>query len=65
LLNVIVAELNRSRVENFGINSTVALPRWNISSSSSMTASERSREGSRAFSSGEKFGETAPAPFNG
>ena len=31
LLNVIVAELNRSRVENFGINWTVALPRWNIS----------------------------------
>ena len=31
LLNVIVAELNRSRVENFGINWTAALPRWNIS----------------------------------
>ena len=31
LLNVIVAELNRSRVENFGINWTVALPKWNIS----------------------------------
>jgi Flp pilus assembly secretin CpaC len=31
LLNVIVAELNRSRVENFGINWTMALPRWNIS----------------------------------
>jgi Flp pilus assembly secretin CpaC len=31
LLNVIVAELDRSRVENFGINWTMALPRWNIS----------------------------------
>jgi len=31
LLNVIVAELNRSRVENFGINWTMALPKWNIS----------------------------------
>jgi pilus assembly protein CpaC len=31
LLNVIVAELNRSRVENFGINWSAALPRWNIS----------------------------------
>jgi len=31
LINVIVAELNRSRVENFGINWSVALPRWNIS----------------------------------
>ncbi len=31
LLNVIVAELNRSRMENFGINWTMALPRWNIS----------------------------------
>jgi pilus assembly protein CpaC len=31
LLNVIVAELNRARVENFGINWTAALPRWNIS----------------------------------
>jgi pilus assembly protein CpaC len=31
LLNVIVAELNRSRIENFGINWSVALPRWNIS----------------------------------
>jgi Flp pilus assembly secretin CpaC len=31
LINVIVAELNRSRVENFGINWTMALPRWNIS----------------------------------
>ena len=31
LLNVIVAELNRSRVENFGINWTVALPKWDIS----------------------------------
>jgi Flp pilus assembly secretin CpaC len=31
LLNVIVAELNRSRVENFGVNWTAALPRWDIS----------------------------------
>ena len=31
LINVIVAELNRSRVENFGINWSMALPRWNIS----------------------------------
>jgi Flp pilus assembly secretin CpaC len=31
LLNVIVAELDRSRVENFGINWTMALPKWNIS----------------------------------
>jgi Flp pilus assembly secretin CpaC len=31
LLNVIVAELNRSRIENFGINWSVALPKWNIS----------------------------------
>ncbi len=31
LINVIVAELNRSRVETFGINWSVALPRWNIS----------------------------------
>jgi Flp pilus assembly secretin CpaC len=31
LLNVIVAELNRSRIENFGINWSMALPRWNIS----------------------------------
>lgn len=31
LLNVIVAELDRSRLENFGINWTVALPKWNIS----------------------------------
>jgi len=31
LLNVIVAELDRSRIENFGINWSMALPRWNIS----------------------------------
>jgi len=31
LLNVIVAELNRSRMENFGINWTMAFPKWNIS----------------------------------
>jgi Flp pilus assembly secretin CpaC len=31
LINVIVAELNRSRVESFGINWTMALPKWNIS----------------------------------
>ena len=31
LLNVIVAELNRSRIENFGINWSAALPKWNIS----------------------------------
>lgn len=31
LLNVIVAELNRSRVEHFGVNWTMALPKWNIS----------------------------------
>jgi Flp pilus assembly secretin CpaC len=31
LINVIVAELNRSRVESFGINWSMALPKWNIS----------------------------------
>ncbi|HVB82741.1 MAG TPA: pilus assembly protein N-terminal domain-containing protein [Candidatus Binataceae bacterium] len=31
LLNVIVAELDRSRIENFGINWSMALPKWNIS----------------------------------
>lgn len=31
LLNVIVAELVRSRMENFGINWSMALPKWNIS----------------------------------
>jgi pilus assembly protein CpaC len=31
LINVIVAELNRSRVENFGIYWSMALPKWNIS----------------------------------
>jgi pilus assembly protein CpaC len=31
LLNVIVAELNRANTEQFGVNFTAALPRWNIS----------------------------------
>jgi pilus assembly protein CpaC len=31
LLNVIVAELNRSNTEAFGINFSAALPRWNVS----------------------------------
>jgi Flp pilus assembly secretin CpaC len=31
LLNVVVAELDRSRIENFGVNWSMALPKWNIS----------------------------------
>src|SRR5581483_6161396 len=31
LLNVIVAEINRSNTEAFGINFSFALPRWNVS----------------------------------